>query len=163
MHIHRLYDFVVSVFVVHAAKVLLVYHKRYRRWLPIGGHIELDEDPEEALEREIREESGLKVRILSEKPALAQRGVKPLLLPSYMDVHPVKGDHKHIAFVYFAKSRATKIRLHDAEHQMYRWFSRGDLDLPEYRLYPSIRFYCLEAFRRAQWDGGKGQRTRQKR
>jgi len=156
VHIHKLYDFVVSVFVVHAGKVLLVYHRRYGHWLPIGGHIELDEDPDEALVREIREESGLKVRILSEKPRIAHRGVRPLFVPSYMDVHRVKGHHKHIAFVYFARSRRTRVRLHDAEHQTYRWFSRGDLNLPKYRLYPSIRFYCIKAIRRARGDGGRG-------
>jgi len=41
----------VSVFIVHRDKVLLIYHKYYNEWLPIGGHIELDEDPEEALYR----------------------------------------------------------------------------------------------------------------
>ena len=54
-HIHDLYDFVVSAFIVHKGKVLLIYHKRYHEWLPIGGHIELDEDPQEALYREIKE------------------------------------------------------------------------------------------------------------
>jgi ADP-ribose pyrophosphatase YjhB (NUDIX family) len=50
-HIHELYDFVVTVFIVHKDKVLLVHHPRYGKWIPMGGHIELDEDPEEALFR----------------------------------------------------------------------------------------------------------------
>ncbi len=45
-HIHELYDFVVSAFIVHRGRVLLIYHKKYDEWLPIGGHVELDEDPE---------------------------------------------------------------------------------------------------------------------
>ena len=81
-HIHDLYDFVVSVFIVHKNKILLVYHKNYQEWLPIGGHIELNEDPEQALYREIQEECGLKVKILAETPPIRHRGVKPIPTPS---------------------------------------------------------------------------------
>ncbi|MBP9865972.1 MAG: NUDIX domain-containing protein, partial [Candidatus Omnitrophica bacterium] len=53
-HIHAQFDFVVSVFIIHKGRVLLVHHKSYDEWLPIGGHIEMDEDPEQALYREIK-------------------------------------------------------------------------------------------------------------
>jgi ADP-ribose pyrophosphatase YjhB (NUDIX family) len=62
-------DFTVEAFVVHHNRVLLIYHKQLQKWLPLGGHIELNEDPEQALVREITEESGLEVEILSQKPA----------------------------------------------------------------------------------------------
>ena len=42
-HIHRLMDFTVEAFVVHKNCVLLIYHKQLHKWLPLGGHIELDE------------------------------------------------------------------------------------------------------------------------
>lgn len=58
-HIHERYDFVVNAFIVFNNKVLLVHHPKYDKWLPMGGHVELDEDPEEALFREIEEETGL--------------------------------------------------------------------------------------------------------
>ena len=69
-HLHELYDFVVSAFIVHDDKVLLVHHPKYDKWIPMGGHVELDEDPETALFREIEEETGLEVSILSSKPTL---------------------------------------------------------------------------------------------
>lgn len=65
-HIHDKYDFVITVFIVYKDKVLLVHHPRYDKWIPMGGHIELDEDPEQALFREIKEETGLEVEIFSE-------------------------------------------------------------------------------------------------
>ena len=144
-HIHKLYDYVVSVFIVHRQRVLLVFHKKYNEWLPIGGHVDLNEDPDQALYKEIREECGLKVKILANKPPVAHKGVKPLLTPSYMDVHRIKGVHKHIAFVYFGRANSDKVKLHEREHREFRWLNRQQLDDPQYRLTKSIHFYCREA------------------
>lgn len=148
-HIHELYDFVVSVFIVRRGKVLLIDHRRYDEWLPIGGHVELDEDPEEALYREIGEECGLKVRILAATPDIRHDGVKPLPTPSYMDSHRIAGRHRHIAFVYFAKALSSKVTLHVREHREFRWFSAADLDDPRFKLTRSIRFYCRQALKTA--------------
>ncbi len=150
-HIHKLYDFVVSVFIVHQDRVLLVYHKKYKEWLPIGGHVDLDEDPEIALYKEIREECGLKVRILAFKQSsIAHRDVKPILTPSYMDVHRIKGVHKHIAFVYFGVSKSDRVKLHEREHREFRWLSRRELHDPALHLTRSILFYCERALDRAR-------------
>lgn len=148
-HIHDLYDFVVSVFIVHKNKVLLIYHKKYKEWLPIGGHIELDEDPEEALYREIKEESGLKVQILAQTPDIRHRGVKPLPTPSFVDAHRIDAKHKHVAFVYFGVSSTDKVKLHTREHKEFRWLSKNELKSPEFKLTRSITFYCLRALKEA--------------
>ena len=148
-HIHELHDFVISVFIVNRGRVLLVHHKKYREWLPIGGHVELDEDPEQALHREIKEECGLKVRILAERPDVGHRGVKPLPTPSYMDVHRIGPSHRHIAFVYFGVSAHDRAVLHTREHSELRWFSRAELKEARPKLTRSIRFYCLKALESA--------------
>ncbi len=148
-HIHDLYDFVVSVFIVHRGKVLLIHHKRYSEWLPIGGHIELDEDPEEALYREIKEESGLKVRILADTPNIHHKGVKPLPTPSFVDAHNIDGYHKHVAFVYFGVSSSDRVKLHTREHSEFRWLNKKELKNPEIKLSRSIYFYCLQALKKA--------------
>src|SRR3954451_2854561 len=101
-HIHEKIDFTVAIFVVHNSKVLVIHHRKLGKWLPLGGHIELDEDPEQALFREIREESGLEVDILSQKPAQQFEGKKFLYPPVYLDVHPITPTHHHIGLVYFA-------------------------------------------------------------
>ena len=72
-HIHDKIDFTVAIFVVQQAKVLLVHHRALGKWLPLGGHIELDEDPEQAALREAREESGLDVELLGERPPRQNR------------------------------------------------------------------------------------------
>ena len=156
-HIHKLYDFVVSVFIVYrpdgskvAPRVLLVYHKKYKEWLPIGGHIDLNEDPEVALFKEIREECGLKVHVLAHKPSIAHAGVKPIYTPSYVDVHRITNTHKHIAFVYFGVSRHDRVRLHRREHREFRWVSEDGLDSKDLNLTRSIRFYCRQALKQAR-------------
>ena len=44
------------------------------RGLPLGGHIELHEDPEQAALREAKEESGLEVELLGERPPTTSPG-----------------------------------------------------------------------------------------
>ena len=73
-HIHEKIDFTVAIFVVHDAKVLIIHHRKLDKWLPLGGHIELDEDPEQAALREAREESGLDVELLGERPPTTSPG-----------------------------------------------------------------------------------------
>jgi 8-oxo-dGTP pyrophosphatase MutT (NUDIX family) len=60
-HIHAQYDFVNAAFMVHpkTGRVLLVRHKKLGGLFAPGGHIELDEDPDQALFREIEEETGM--------------------------------------------------------------------------------------------------------
>ncbi len=49
----------VSYFILfdeEALNVLLVDHKKAQLWLPTGGHVEVDEDPQETVRRECLEE-----------------------------------------------------------------------------------------------------------
>lgn len=48
----------------HQGKVLLVKHKKLQIWLAPGGHIEPNELPHQAAEREFWEETGIKVTAL---------------------------------------------------------------------------------------------------
>ncbi|HET6925151.1 MAG TPA: NUDIX domain-containing protein [Candidatus Saccharimonadales bacterium] len=147
-HIHELYDFTVAVFIVHDGKVLLVNHPRYNKWIPPGGHIELDEDPEQALYREIEEETGLKVEILSTKPVVESPETKFILTPNYVDVHEANLPHRHIALTYFARAASPDFRL-SAEHTDMRWFMPDELEKPEYKLSPAVQFYAREALNAA--------------
>src|SRR5476649_415055 len=47
---------------VHDGKVLLIKHKKLGLWLCPGGHMEANELPHQAAEREFWEETGIKVR-----------------------------------------------------------------------------------------------------
>jgi ADP-ribose pyrophosphatase YjhB (NUDIX family) len=148
-HIHELIDFTVEAFVVHENRVLLIYHTQLRKWLPLGGHIELDEDPEQALFREIREESGLEVNILSQKPAQQFEGKKFLYPPIYLDIHPITSTHHHIGLVYFATAASDQVTLAADEHEAIRWFSEAELHDPAFGIQPDVLFYACDGLRRA--------------
>ena len=62
-HIHDKIDYTVEVFIIYKNKVLLRKHDKYGIWLSVGGHIELDEDPNQGALREVREEVGLDVTL----------------------------------------------------------------------------------------------------
>jgi ADP-ribose pyrophosphatase YjhB (NUDIX family) len=141
-------DFTVSVFVVHDEKVLLVDHKKLGKWLPVGGHIEVGENPEQAAYREVAEESGLDVELCGERPPEGFPGTKALVAPTYLDVHDIQGDHRHIGMIYFAKAASSQVRLARDEHHDIRWFSEAELEEPRWGVPEAIRFYGREALRR---------------
>jgi ADP-ribose pyrophosphatase YjhB (NUDIX family) len=59
--------FTASALIIDNNKVLLVYHNKLDVWLYPGGHVEDDENPDEALFREVREETGLEVEIVGHR------------------------------------------------------------------------------------------------
>lgn len=147
-HIHQRIDFTVEVFVVHQGKVLLRKHDKYMLWLSVGGHIELDEDPNAAALREVREEVGLEVRLLGEKLRVAEEGTayRELVPPRFVNRHRISDTHEHVTFVYFATADSDRVgNASDEKSQELKWFSRADLDDPKYKLRDSIRQYALAA------------------
>ena len=47
--------FTATTYVIHEGKVLMHLHKSLGVWLPVGGHIDENETPEQAALREIKE------------------------------------------------------------------------------------------------------------
>lgn len=115
----------------------------------MGGHIELDEDPEQALFREIAEETGLKVTILSDKPDTGNDDVKYVLTPNYVEIHEANLPHKHIAFVYFTLAHADKFIVSD-EHTDIKWFTLADLEDAKYNINPNVKYGCEKALAAAK-------------
>jgi ADP-ribose pyrophosphatase YjhB (NUDIX family) len=149
-HIHELYDYTITVFIVNKkGKALLVNHPRYNKWIPMGGHIELNEDPEEALFREIKEETGLDVTILSSKPNIASEGTKFITTPNYVDVHDANPPHKHVSFTYFAIATTDDFTLSD-EHDDMKWFTEEELEDATFAISNAVKFYCKEAIKLAK-------------
>jgi 8-oxo-dGTP pyrophosphatase MutT (NUDIX family) len=108
-HIHEKIDFTVAIFIVHESRVLVIHHRNLNKWLPLGGHIELDEDPEQAALREAKEESGLDVELLGERPPTTGPGTRALIAPRFLDIHRITGTHEHIGMIYWARPRSADI------------------------------------------------------
>ena len=127
-HIHEKIDFTVAIFVVHDGRVLLIHHRQLDKWLRLGGHIELDEDPEQAALREAKEESGLDVELIGERPPTTSPGTRALIAPRFLDIHRITDTHEHIGMIYWARpkrdasgtaARANAVALAAAEHHAF--------------------------------------------
>jgi 8-oxo-dGTP pyrophosphatase MutT (NUDIX family) len=144
-HIHEKIDFTVAIFVVHERKVLLIHHRALDKWLPLGGHIELDEDPEIAARREAREESGLEVELLGERPPTTGPGTRALIAPRFLDIHRITGTHEHIGMIYWARPCGGLLALATDEHHDIRWCAVEDLKSLRPELSDAVEWYCRKA------------------
>ena len=145
-HIHEKIDFTVAIFVVHDRKVLLIHHRRLDKWLPLGGHIELDEDPETAALREAKEESGLDVELIGERPPTTEPGTRALIAPRFLDIHRITDTHEHIGMIYWALPTNGRVSLAGVEHHAIRWCSAGELDTLQPPMSNAVKWYCRKAF-----------------
>ena len=155
-HIHEKIDFTVAIFVVHDEKILLIHHRQLDKWLPLGGHIELDEDPEQAALREAKEESGLEVELLGERPPTTGPGTRALIAPRLLDIHRISETHEHIGMIYWARPKASGAHgvtrpatpaLAGGEHHDIRWCSAAELDKLQPPMSDAVKWYCRTAIR----------------
>jgi len=155
-HIRAKIDFTVAIFVVHDGKILLIHHRQLDQWLPLGGHIELDEDPEQAALREAKEESGLDVELLGERPPTTSPGTRALIAPRFLDIHRINNTHEHIGLIYWARPAvappghqkselSVATRLAAGEHHDIRWCGVNDLDKLSPPMTDAVKWYCRRA------------------
>jgi 8-oxo-dGTP pyrophosphatase MutT (NUDIX family) len=149
-HIHEKIDFTVAIFVVRDHQILLIHHRKLNKWLPLGGHIELDEDPESAALREAREESGLEVELLGERPPTTEPGTRALIAPRFLDIHRITETHEHIGMNYWARPKRGSVTLAAEEHHDIRWCSSAELDTLQPAMSDAVKWYCRKALEEIQ-------------
>ncbi len=144
-HIHEKIDFTADVFIVYQDKVLLRLHDKYKIWLGVGGHIELDEDPIQAALREVKEEVGLDVVLIS-KEVVPQHEENRIILmsPRYLDRHPISPTHEHISFVYYGKTENDTI-VPEKPTDEWLWLNAEELEKMD--IQPTIKFYASQALK----------------
>ncbi|MEK7132716.1 MAG: NUDIX domain-containing protein [Patescibacteria group bacterium] len=143
-HIHEKVDLTAEVFVVYRDKVLLRMHDKYHFWMSVGGHIEIDEDPNQAAVREVKEEVGLDVILWSGNKKLVPESDKyiELIPPVGINRHRVSLTHEHITMIYFATSATDKVvpEFDDDRSDEWKWCTKEDLKKMD--LLPNIKFYA---------------------
>jgi nucleoside triphosphatase len=106
-------------------EVLIVRSSKWSdKYTVPGGHIELGELAEDAIKREVREETGLDVEVV--KLLLVQQAVYPKF---YLK-------HEHFVFMdYVCRTQETNVKLDGRELQYYVWVNPREalkLELEEY-------------------------------
>lgn len=111
-------------------KILLVDHIKAGLWLPAGGHVEPNENPETTVGREIEEELKMKPDFISDKPFFITQAVTVNLNAGHTDVslwYVLKGDVN------------TPIDYDPREFTGCRWFTYNELlDTPITKLDPHL-------------------------
>ena len=139
-HIHEKVDFTVEVFIVCEGKVLLRKHDKYGIWLSVGGHIELDEDPNQAALREVKEEVGLDIKLFDTREYFGDEKIKELIAPVSMNRHRISDSHEHVTLMYFARS-TTSVVVPEKPTDEWKWCSKEDIAAMS-DLVSDIRFYA---------------------
>ncbi|HEX9442198.1 MAG TPA: NUDIX domain-containing protein, partial [Roseiflexaceae bacterium] len=85
--------------------------------------------PDHAAVREVREESGLDVELLTQGGALGHVLVLPQ--PYCILLEDISPEHQHIDLIYFARARGGCLAHAEREAHAARWFTWEALDDPE--------------------------------
>jgi 8-oxo-dGTP pyrophosphatase MutT (NUDIX family) len=108
-------------------ELLLIKHKKLGLWLPVGGHMEGSEIPEEAMIREAREEVGLDIILLMDSSRHQTiNELKKCASPFYSNIHNV-GDHNHYCQFYICEAGDQIVRINKREISDSAWFSGRNL------------------------------------
>ncbi len=143
-HIHEKIDFTASVYIVRDGKVLLHWHKKHTRWMQPGGHIELDEDPNQAAIRETKEETGFDIELIgSPQSSIPIGDGSDIIPPRFLNRHHATDTHEHIDCTYFARIRGGEEKAEDGSE--LRWFTKEEIEKNEIGLYEANRAYALAA------------------
>src|SRR3990172_10932282 len=118
--------FTATGFVVRGEATLLHWHKRLQQWMPPGGHLEPDEEPVQAVLREVREEAGAAAELLPSAPVLPFPYPDQLQPPYTILVersHETGEPHEHIDLIYFCRL----LEEGDAAADGFHWVDEATL------------------------------------
>ena len=111
-------------------QILMLLHKKLGKWLPPGGHVDENEIPCTAVVREVLEETGIKVQVLSSARLLgfSEETAAELPLPLRIILCDVEGtgQHNHIDLLYLCRAINTDISPQETEVDGIGWFSPED-------------------------------------
>lgn len=113
------------------SRVLMVHHRKSGFWLYPGGHLMQTggprgqvEEPSQAAVREVREETGIIIDLITDLP-FTHPGVAihpaPLLVLEATARDPQAGDHRHIDFLYVGRPTGGVRNAQLAEVGEVRW------------------------------------------
>ena len=138
-HIHtepNQHDLTVTAYILKVnssePKALLHMHKKLNILLPIGGHVELNETPWQAMSHELTEESGYTLNQLEllQPPSRITKMSKVVQhpYPLSMNTHDIPGEHFHTDIEYgFITTEDPSLEIAEEESIDLRWVTKSEL------------------------------------
>lgn len=147
----------VASYLFNQDKIMLIKHKKLGMWLAPGGHVEADELPHVAAERECWEETGITVRALDAGPQVGSEVAENLPHPFLTNLHWIsqenyrarteggdrsektkkdwgKGCEQHLCFLYLVEPAGSlQFKENVEETDGIGWFTLtevADLETP---------------------------------
>ncbi len=127
-------QFTATVYIVDNQGVLLIYHRKIGKWLPPGGHLDPGEIQTEGAKREVFEETGLHVNLISQENLWIERAnakslIRPFMclleeIPAWQD----QPAHQHIDFIYLACAVSGIEKQNERESAGLKWFNLAEIE-----------------------------------
>lgn len=127
-------QFTTSVYIIENDSVLLINHKKLRKWLPPGGHLDPNETPPEGAKREALEETGMAIEFIRQENIWinqwnASSFERPFMcLLEEIPETPSQAAHQHIDFIYIAKPVGGALVCNYHETDGVRWFTLPEIE-----------------------------------
>lgn len=138
---HRIEDTsTVYIFNNEKSKLLLIYHNKFLKWLPPGGHVEDVEAYSNAAEREVKEEIGVDIKLEKiifnnanngylEQKIYPSKGeefciVEEIIEESTNDINHIHIDHIFISFL----DENIELIIDYKEISKYKWFAIDQIE-----------------------------------
>ena len=104
-------------------EVLMIHHNKLKVWLPPGGHIDENELPDDAVLREIFEETGIEAALIPNKRNLDLS--YELTLPFVVLLEDIESDgtHNHIDMIFLCKALSEELKPQKSEVNGIGWFA----------------------------------------
>ena len=139
-------EFTASCYIFDDEKIILVFHKKFNKWMPPGGHLEPNETPQEAAIRESFEETGLEIELCSNtdehfSSENAQELTRPYMcLLENIAEYKSTPFHQHIDFIFIGQPIGGALVCNKAESDEVRAFSESEVDaIDASLLFPEVR------------------------
>jgi len=97
--------------------------------------------------RETKEESGLDVELIGERPPTTGPGTRALIGPRFLDIHRISDTHEHIGMIYWARPKGGQTTLAEEEHHDIRWCRAAELDQLQPPISDAVKWYALQALK----------------
>ena len=137
-------------FVFKNSKILLIKHKALGGvWIEPGGHVDENEIPTDAAIREVKEETGIDVRLIGDTGMRSESKKylpKPVLITYTRVPYKDRPMHYHFNMLYLAKMKNPKQKIRTSkENPETGWFTEQEVD--KLKMFVNVRSPIHAAFR----------------